>query len=93
VRARHWPYSWLGGGAQALAISGDAARRIQDRADPALDAARRRIERRAQGRRLLATRPALARETGLGRPDIPGADGRDVKSGVPQGTAIQGARI
>jgi DNA uptake protein ComE-like DNA-binding protein len=66
--------AWIGGGAHAFAISGDAVRRIEDRADPALDAARRRIERRAEGRRLLATQPALAKEIGLGRPDISGAD-------------------
>ncbi len=33
-----------------------------------------RIQRRTQGRHLLATQPALAREIGLGRPDVPGAD-------------------
>jgi len=66
--------AWLAGGAHAFAISGDAARRIGARTDPALDAARTRIERRALGRRLLATQPALAKEIGLGRPDKPGAD-------------------
>lgn len=66
--------AWIGGGAHAFAVSDDAARRIQDRTDPALDAARLRIERRAEGRRLLAAKPALAREVGLGRPDISGAD-------------------
>jgi hypothetical protein len=65
---------WLGGGAHAFAISGDAVRRIEARNDPALDAARTRIERRALGRRLLAAQPALAKEIGLGRPDVPGAD-------------------
>jgi DNA uptake protein ComE-like DNA-binding protein len=66
--------AWIGGGVHAFAVSDDAARRIQDRADPALDAARTRIERRAEGRRLLARQPALAKEIGLGRPDISGAD-------------------
>jgi DNA uptake protein ComE-like DNA-binding protein len=66
--------AWIGGGAHAVAVSDDAARRIQSRTDPALDAARLRIERRAEGRRLLATQPALAKEIGLGRPDISGAD-------------------
>ncbi len=42
--------------------------------DPALEAAQTRIERRAEGRHLLASKPALAREVGIGRPDIPGAD-------------------
>lgn len=66
--------AWIGGGVHALAISDDAARRIGARTDTALDAARLRIERRAEGRRLAVRRPALAKEVGLGRPDIPGAD-------------------
>jgi DNA uptake protein ComE-like DNA-binding protein len=66
--------AWIGGGAHAFAVSDDAVRRIEGRTDPALDAARARIERRAEGRRLLATQPAVAREVGLGRPDISGAD-------------------
>lgn len=66
--------TWIGGGIHAIAVSNDAVRRIQSRADPALEAAKARIERRAQGRHLLATQPALAKEIGLGRPDIPGAD-------------------
>ena len=66
--------NWIGGGIHALAISSDAVRRIQGRSDPLLDAARTRIERRAAGRHLLATQPALAKEVGLGRPDIAGSD-------------------
>jgi len=66
--------AWIGGGIHAFAVSDDAARRIQGRTDPALDAARTRIERRAEGRRLLARQPALAKEIGLGRPDVSGAD-------------------
>ena len=66
--------TWIGGGIHALAVSGDAARRIHGPGDPALQAARMRIQRRTQGRHLLATQPALAREIGLGRPDVPGAD-------------------
>ncbi len=66
--------AWIGGGAHAFAISDDAVRRIRGRTDPALDAARMRIERRAEGRKLLAKQPVLAKEIGLGRPDIPGAD-------------------
>lgn len=66
--------AWIGGGIHALAISRDAVRRIYGSADPTLEAAKMRIQRRAQGRRLLATQPALAREIGLGRPDVPGAD-------------------
>jgi DNA uptake protein ComE-like DNA-binding protein len=66
--------AWIGGGGHAVAISDQAVRQIRTRADPALVAARMRIERRAEGRRLAATQPALAREAGVGRPDIAGAD-------------------
>lgn len=66
--------TWIGGGVHALVISNDAVRRIQGSQDPALEAAETRIERRAEGRHLLASKPALAREVGVGRPDIPGAD-------------------
>jgi hypothetical protein len=65
--------AWVGGGVHAIAVSGDAVRRIHGRADPAVEAAEDRIERRAEGRDLLASRPALAREIGVGRPDLPGA--------------------
>ncbi len=66
--------TWIGGGIHAAAVSSDAVRRIQSRTDPVLEAARARIDRRAEGRHLLATQPALAKEIGLGRPDISGAD-------------------
>jgi len=66
--------TWIGGGVHALVISNDAVRRIHGSDDPRLEAAETRIERRAAGRHLLASKPALAREVGVGRPDIPGAD-------------------
>jgi len=66
--------TWIGGGVHALVVSNDAVHRIRGSEDPAVEAAETRIERRAAGRHLLATRPALAREVGVGRPDIPGAD-------------------
>ena len=66
--------TWIGGGVHALVVSNDAVRRIQGSEDPAIEAAETRIERRAAGRRLLASKPALAHEVGVGRPDIPGAD-------------------
>jgi hypothetical protein len=46
-------------------------RRIQSRADPILEAAKTRIERRAEGRHLMATEPALAKEVGVGDPIYP----------------------
>ncbi|HEX4061410.1 MAG TPA: helix-hairpin-helix domain-containing protein [Streptosporangiaceae bacterium] len=66
--------TWIGGGVHALAISGDAVRRIYGPGDPLLEAGKTRIARRAEGRRLLATQPTLAKEVGLGRPDLPGSD-------------------
>jgi DNA uptake protein ComE-like DNA-binding protein len=72
--AAFWLVTWIGGGIHAFAVSNDAVRRIQSRADPAVEAAKARIERRAAGRDLLASQPALAREVGVGRPDIAGAD-------------------
>jgi DNA uptake protein ComE-like DNA-binding protein len=74
LAAVFWVLTWIGGGIHAIVISNDAARRIEARNDPALDAARTRIERREQGRHLLATQPTLAKEAGIGRPDVPGAD-------------------
>ena len=74
VGAVLWLVTWIGGGVHALVVSGDAVRRIHGGEDPKLEAAQARIERRADGRRLLASQPALARELGVGRPDVPGAD-------------------
>src|SRR5262245_1807960 len=65
--------AWIGGGTHAIAVSGDAVRRIHRGHDPVMEAAQDRIDRRAEGRHLLASRPALAREVGVGRPDLPGA--------------------
>lgn len=74
VGAVLWLATWIGGGVHALVISNDAVRRIHGSEDPAVEAAETRIERRAAGRHLLASEPAVAREVGVGRPDIPGAD-------------------
>lgn len=74
VGAVLWLVTWIGGGVHALVVSNDAVRRIHGGEDPKVEAAQARIERRADGRRLLASQPALARELGVGRPDVPGAD-------------------
>ena len=82
--------TWFGGGVHATVVSDAAARRISSRPDAALDAARLRMERRAEGRRLAAAQPALAREVGVGRPDIPGSDDYglvDVNHASPAGLA------
>jgi hypothetical protein len=65
---------WIGGTAHAAAIRGDAAQRIRPSDGTRLEAARQRIGRRAEGKRLAARDPRLAREVGVGRPDLPGAD-------------------
>src|SRR5215467_12952214 len=62
--------TWIGGGVHALVVSNEAVRRIRGRADPVVEAAQARIERRAEGRRLLASQPALAHELEIGRPDL-----------------------
>src|SRR5262245_37669642 len=66
--------TWIGGGAHAFAVSTTAVQRIRSDQDPALVAARNRITLRSEGRHLLATQPELAREVGVGRPDVPGSN-------------------
>lgn len=68
--------AWFGGIGHVSAISKSAVRRMKEAgADaPALDAARERIARRLEGRNLAGKDPELARELGVGRPDLPGAD-------------------
>jgi len=66
--------AWFGGIVHIAVISADAAKRMGRANSPSLVAARERIERRAEGRRLAAKDPVLARELGVGRPDVPGAD-------------------
>jgi Helix-hairpin-helix motif len=74
IAAALWLLTWIGGGIHGLAISGGAVRRIYAPRDPLLEAGKARIARRAEGRHLLATQPSLAKEIGLGRPDLPGSD-------------------
>lgn len=68
--------AWFGGTVHLAVVSRDATRRIKQvrRASdgtPALIAARERIKEREAGRRLAAKDPVLAREVGVGRPDLP----------------------
>jgi hypothetical protein len=65
---------WIGGTAHAAAIRGNAAQRIRPSDGTRLEAARQRIERRAEGQRLASRDPRLAKEVGVGRPELPGAD-------------------
>lgn len=66
--------AWLGGTAHAAAVRRGAAQRMRPPGGDRLEAARQRIERRAEGRRLAARDPRLAREVGVGRPDVSGSD-------------------
>jgi DNA uptake protein ComE-like DNA-binding protein len=66
--------AWLGGTAHAATVRRDAGRQIRQSDGTRVDAARQRIVRRAEGQRLAARDLRLAREVGVGRPDVPGAD-------------------
>ena len=66
--------AWVGGTTHAAVVRNDAARTRRPGGAARLEAARRRIDRRAEGRRLAAKDPRLAREAGVGRPDVPGSD-------------------
>ena len=72
-----WGFAWFGGIVHLAVISKDATRRIRQvrrvsDGTPVLVAARERIKEREKGRRLAAKDPVLAREVGVGRPDLPG---------------------
>jgi len=71
---------WLGGIAHVLVLQMQVHRAAPlaspmtlpaAPSDSAIVAARRRIERRGEARRILATNPALAAELRIGRPDLP----------------------
>jgi DNA uptake protein ComE-like DNA-binding protein len=71
--------AWFGGIVHVAVIRRDAVRRIQQvrrvaDGTPVLVAARERIKEREEGRRLAVKDPVLAREVGVGRPDLPGAE-------------------
>jgi Helix-hairpin-helix motif len=67
---------WAGGAVTSFAIRSDYRRAIGSAASPfdnAMLGARRRLAERNRARRLAREQPALARELGVGRPDLPGA--------------------
>jgi hypothetical protein len=68
---------WAGGAVTSFAIRSDYRRAIGWAAaspfDNAMLGARRRLAERNRARRLAREQPALARELGVGRPDLPGA--------------------
>lgn len=71
--------AWLGGTTHISIAAKGATRRIRgvhrlSDGTPVLVAARERIRLREKGRHLAAKEPELAREVGVGRPDLPGAE-------------------
>ena len=70
--------TWLGGAAHALVVRPDYVRKVAARGTDPLGPARERLAQRARARQLALEQPDLAREIGLGRPDLPGAHAMDV---------------
>lgn len=69
---------WFGGAAHALAARPEYVRRISDPQDDHVGAARSRLEQRARAKELARSDPELARELGVGRPELPGAQAMGV---------------
>ena len=69
-----WVVTWIGGLVHALAIRRTVAIDLGIAESPAMLRAARDVERRAYGRELLQKNPALARQVGVGRPDLPTSD-------------------
>ncbi|MDQ3608422.1 MAG: helix-hairpin-helix domain-containing protein [Actinomycetota bacterium] len=67
---------WMGGIGHAFAARPEYIRRLADRGDVA--AARSRLEQRARAKELARSDPELARELGVGRPELPGAQAMGV---------------
>jgi len=66
--------TWIGGLAHALAIRRTVAVDLDLAANPAVLKATREVERRAYGRELLHKNPVLAKQVGVGRPDLANSD-------------------
>ena len=69
---------WLGGIAHAIGVRQQLKAPPQPPPDPALAAATVRLKERRDAQRFASRSPARARELGIGRPDVPGADPRGV---------------
>lgn len=69
---------WIGGFAHAMAIRRHVSEPRWATGNPALDAATERLAERRAAQELALRDPALARELGVGRPDIAGAHPRGV---------------
>lgn len=69
---------WIGGAAHALAVRPEYVRRVSDPAHDPLETARARLQVRERARALARSDPELARELGIGRPEVPGAQAMGV---------------
>jgi DNA uptake protein ComE-like DNA-binding protein len=72
VSAAMFFIGWLGSTAHAFVIRGDYQRRLAGAQNP-LEAARSAVEARREAQRLVRDEPDVARELGIGRPDVEGA--------------------
>jgi DNA uptake protein ComE-like DNA-binding protein len=64
---------WTGGIASSFAIRGSYRQQVGSTFESALASAERRLSERDRARQLARDRPAVAKELGVGRPDLPGA--------------------
>ena len=66
--------AWIGGFVHALAIRRSVEAQLDLVDSTAVEAASRALARRQYGRELVRTQPALAKQLGVGRPDLPNSD-------------------
>ena len=66
--------AWIGGFVHALAIRRSVEEQLDLVDSTAVEAASRALARRQYGRELVRTQPALAKQLGVGRPDLPNSD-------------------
>jgi hypothetical protein len=65
---------WIGGFVHALCVRRSISEQLELQNSPSIANAAHEIARRNYGRELIRTKPALARQLGVGRPDLPNAD-------------------
>jgi hypothetical protein len=65
--------AWIAAAAHAFVIRGEYQRRLAGATPNPLEAARSIVETRKEAKRLVEREPAVARELGVGRPDLPHA--------------------
>jgi hypothetical protein len=65
---------WIAGAAHALAVRPDYVRRVSSGGGDPLTDAQARLKQRERAQQLARDKPDLARELGVGRPDLPDAE-------------------